>query len=52
MAAKNSRAGERRPQIFQGCQIDLLDAVNIRQLGFWMIEFCGEALFETRVPWR
>ena len=51
-AAKNSRARQKRPQFFQGCQIDLVDPVGIRQLDFWVIEFRGEALFETRVTWR
>src|SRR5438874_2488273 len=49
MAARNSRAGQQRPQFSQGCQIDPMDAVSIRQLDFWVIEFRGEALFETRV---
>lgn len=49
---QNSRARQKRPQFFQGCQIDLMDPVGIRQLDFWVIEFRGEALFETRVPWR
>src|SRR6266480_1139546 len=49
---KNSRARQQRPQSFQGCQIDLVDPVDSRQLDFWVIEFCGETLFETRVIWR
>jgi hypothetical protein len=49
---KTSRAGQHRPQSFQGSQIDFVDPVGRGQLDFWVIEFRSEPLFETHVTWR